>query len=202
MRNIGTGLVLALATLARAQEHPLAANLEADVASVKRRIPSQRAALRREFGIDIERLGASDDDASQDYCQRNVHRKCYEQGHHWNRNLDDDVAVFAPSPPGSCRTCAYSGPGLRREVLSVRRVLVRGRRDSCQRRGFSLCGIGLRGGARFCYIKRGRGAAGGARRGDVRGAGAVLGGGARGALALLLGPGAGARRLGYHHHFL
>ena len=110
MHNVGTGLVLALATLARAQEHPLAANLEADIASVKRRIPSQRAELRREFGIDIERLGASDDDASQDYCQRHVHRKCYEKGHHWNRNLDDDVAVFAPSPPGSCRTCAYSEP--------------------------------------------------------------------------------------------
>ena len=54
---VGTGLVLALATLARAEQPPVeavAADLEADVASVQKRIPSQRAALRREFGIDIE----------------------------------------------------------------------------------------------------------------------------------------------------
>ena len=110
MHNIGTGLVLALATLAGAQELPLAADLEADLASVQKRIPAQRASIRREFGLDtqIERLGASDDDASQDYCERHVHRTCYEKGQHWNRNLDDDVAVFAPSPPGSCKTCAYS----------------------------------------------------------------------------------------------
>ena len=47
---------------------------------------------------------------------------------------------------------------------------------------------GLRGGAGGCYIKRGRGAAGGARRGYVRGVGALLGGGARRALVLPLCP--------------